>query len=145
MRKIFQHWKIIYLAGSLIFMGWIVHVGGIEFDRINSQYRILIRQLEPEMIRQAAIEELTAACLVKTSSQAVRERDDCHSWPDTVTTAKTDEIRKRRLHAKERGLVKVVLFYAGFSIIFLLGPPIVIYLFLTGAIKIYRSIKFVRN
>lgn len=145
MRKIFRHWKIIYLAGSLIFMAWIIHVGGNEFDRINSQFGMLVRQLEPERIRQAAIEELTAACLKKTHGGADPDRVNCHSWPDTVTAAKAEEIRERRRRAMERGLVKVVLFYTGFSVIFLLGPPIIVYLLLVGAIRIYRTVKFVRN
>ena len=145
MRKIFRYWKIIYLAGSLIFMAWIIHVGDHEFDRINSQYRMLVRQLEPEPIRQAAIEELTAACLRKIHGGADPERVNCHSWPDTVTAAKGEEIRERRLRDKEKGLVKMVLFYTGFSVIFLLGPPIIVYLLLVGAIRIYRTVKFVRN
>ena len=144
-KRIFRHWKIIYLVCSLAYMGWVIHVGDIEFDRINSQYQRLVKQLDTGRIRDAALEELTADCRKETREKAEPEEDDCHSWPDAGVTAKAEEVKERRLRAKERGFIKVVLFYTGFVVIFLLGPPVIIYLLLIGAIKVYRSVKFVRE
>ncbi|MBE9521441.1 MAG: hypothetical protein IME97_09935, partial [Proteobacteria bacterium] len=49
------------------------------------------------------------------------------------------------VRAKERGTIKLVLFYAGFVLIFLLGPPLIIYLLIVGIIKLYKSVKIVKR
>jgi len=144
-KKISRHWRIIYLIGSLVFMGWVIHVAGNEFDMINSQYRQLEAQLDDKLIRQAAIEELRSECLKEAKERPVLKEGTCHSWPDLVVDTKALAIKERRIQAKERGFVKVVLFYFWYVAIFLVGPPLIVYLFLIGAIKIYRSIKFVRG
>jgi hypothetical protein len=74
------------------------------------------------------------------------KEEECSSRPPPqVVEAKENEIEERLLQAKERGTIKVVLFYTGFTLIFLLGPPIFIYLILAGSIRIYKSVKFVRD
>jgi len=144
MKKIFRHWKIIYTICSLVYMGWVIHVGGNEFDRINSQYRTIVKQLEAGRIRAAALEELVAECRRQAKERIALKDEGCYSWSDLAVAAKGKEIEERLLRAKQRGLIKVVLFYAGFAVIFLLGPVIFIYLLLVGAIRIYKSVKFVR-
>jgi hypothetical protein len=126
-------------------MGWMIHAGDIEFDRINSQYRRLEAQLDDDRIREAAVEELLAECLREARERPDLKEGTCRSWPDLVVDTKALAVKERRIRAKDRGLIKVVLFYTGFVVIFLLGPPVVTYLLLVGAIRIYRSIKFVSD
>jgi hypothetical protein len=146
MKKHLGQWKIIYALCCLVYMGWIIHVAGNEFDRINSQYRRIVAQLDEGLIRSAALEELTAECRKKAMKPADPKEEECSSRPPPqVVEAKENEIEERLLQAKERGTIKVVLFYTGFTLIFLLGPPIFIYLILAGSIRIYKSVKFVRD
>lgn len=145
MIKIFRHWKILYLMCSLAYMGWVIHVAGNEFDRINSQYRRIVTQLDADRIRSAALEELMITCRKNAEESAEPEKDDCSSWPPQAVEAKSKEIEERRLKAQDKGIIKMVLFYTGFVLIFLLGPPLFIYLILVGSIRIYKSIKFVRE
>jgi len=144
-KKIFRHWKIFYLIGTLVFMGWVIHAGENEFDRINSQYRNLVARLDDGLIREAAVDELLAECRREVRKRPELKEGTCRSWPDLVVDTKALAIKERRTQAKERGFVKMVLFYFWFAVIFLLGPPLFVYLLLIGAIKIYKSIKFVQE
>jgi len=144
-KKIFRHWRIFYLIVTLVFMGWVIHAGGNEFDRINSQYRSLVARLDDGLIRKAAVDELLAECRREVKERPELKEGTCRSWPDLVVDAKALAIKERRIQAKERGFVKAMLFYFWFVVIFLLGPPLFVYLFLIGAIKIYKSIKFVQE
>lgn len=143
MKKI-RHWRIIYTVCSLVYIGWVIHVGTNEFDRVNSQYRRLVGQLDAGRIRTAALEELNAECRRETKGRLDLEEDACLSWPLTVVEARGKAIKERQIRAKERGTIKLVLFYAGFVIIFLLGPPFFIYLLIVGFLKLYKTIKIVR-
>ena len=143
MKKI-QAWKIIYAICCLVYMGWVINVGNNEFDRINSQYHAIVDQLNEDRIRTAALEELIAKCRKESKVLADREEDACFSWPPTVLEAKGKEIEERLIRARERGTIKVVLFYTGFVLLFLLTPPFLIYLLLIGIIKLKKSIKIVR-
>ena len=142
--KIFRRWKIIYAVCCLVYMGWVINVGTNEFDRINGQYHRLVKQLDAGRIRSKALEELITECRRDSTMQA-RQEDGCSSWPPTVVEAKSKAIEERLIQAKERGTIKLVLFYAGFVFIFLLGPPLFIYLLLVGIIKVYKSVKFVKS
>ena len=144
MKKLFRHWKIIYAVCCFAYMGWMIHVGGNEFDRINSQYRHLNDQLDGERIKAGALEELAAECRRDTKDRQDMPEISCSAWPLPVVQAKSAEIEERRSRARERGFIKLMLFYTGFVSIFLVGPPLFIYLLLVGAIKLYRSIKIVR-
>jgi hypothetical protein len=142
--KIFRYWKVIYVVCSLIYIGWIINVGTNEFDRINSQYRRIVDQLDGGRIRNAALEELITECRRESKGRPGLEEDDCFSWKPTEVEAKERKIEERLVRARKRGTIKMVLFYAGFVFFFLLGPPLFIYLLLVGFIKLYRSIKIVR-
>jgi hypothetical protein len=139
-----QKWRIIYAVCCLVYMGWIIHVGTNEFDRINGQHRRLVDQLEAGRIRDGALEELSAECRRKLGRHSGLGKDACLSWPSQVLEAKAKEIEKRRIRAKERGTIKLVLFYTGFVLFFLLGPPVLIYLLIVGIITLYKNIKIVR-
>jgi hypothetical protein len=137
-------WQIIYAVCCLVYMGWVIDVGTSEFDRINSQYRRLGDRLDPGRLRDEALEELSAECRRESRRHTGQKEDACLSWPSHVVEAKAKEIEKIRTRDKERGTIKLVMFYAGFVVIFLLGPPILIYLLLIGIITLYKNIKIVR-
>lgn len=144
MKKIFRHWKIIYVISCLVYVSWMIHVGGNEFDRINGQYRRLAKQLEPARIRTAALEELVSECR-KDSRQLIGQGEvDCTSWKPAVVKARMQVIAERQLLAKQRGTIKLVLFYTGFVVIFLLAPVILLYLLIAAGILLYKNIKIVR-
>jgi hypothetical protein len=125
-------------------MGWTINVGTNEFDRINGQYRRIIHQLEPGRIKTAAVEELTEECRRVSKWQTGLKVEDCYYWPPSLVEKTEKEIEKRLLRAKERGIIKVVLFYTVFVLIFLLSPPTLIYLLILGIIKLKKTIKIVR-
>ena len=142
--KKFRHWRIIYAVCCLVYVGWMIHVGTNEFDRVNSQYHRLAVQLDAGRIRAAALEELITECGRESAMQGDRREDGCFSWPPAVVEAREKAIENRRIRARERGTIKLVLFYAGFVAIFLLAPPLFIYLLVVGIIKLYSNIKIVR-
>jgi len=144
MKKIFRHWKIIYAVCSFIYMGWVIHAGGNEFDRINSQYRRLVKQLEPGHVKAAALEELAEECRREATNRINLQEDACSEWQPRVIEAKVQKVEERQQRARERGLVKLGLFYMGFVTIFLLAPVILLYLLISGVILLYKNITIVR-
>ena len=144
MRK-FRHWRIIYAVCCLVYIGWTINVGSNEFDRINSQYRRLVDQLDAGRIRGVAVEELITEWCRESTLRLDRQEDGCFSWPPTEVEARGKAIEERLIRAKERGTIKLVLFYTGFVLIFLLGPPLFIYLLIVGIIKLYSNIKIVKR
>ena len=142
--KKFRHWRIIYAVCCLVYMGWIIHVGTNEFDRVNGQYRRLVGQLDADRIRAAALEELIAECRRESAMHLDRQEDGCFSRPPAVLEAREKTVEERRSRARERGIIKLVLFYAGFVLLFLLAPPLFVYLLIVGIIKLYSNIKIVR-
>jgi hypothetical protein len=125
-------------------MGWTINVGTNEFDRINGQYRRIIHQLEPGRIKTAAVKELTEECRRVSKWQTGLKVEDCYYWPPSLVEKTEKEIEKRLLRAKERGIIKLILFYTVFVLIFLLSPPTLIYLLILGIIKLKKTIKIVR-
>lgn len=144
MKKIFRHWKSIYLICCLVYVGWVIHVGESEFNKINRQYRALVNQLEPDRIRTVALEELAAGCRRELGERNILEEDACSTWSPEVVEAKSNKVEERVERAKERGFIKVVLFYTSFVVIFLLIPPLLIYLFIFGIVTLCKNIKIVR-
>ena len=144
MKKLLRYWRIIYAVFCLLYMGWVIHAGDNEFSRINSQYKRLVAQLDGDRIRSVALEELTAECLRQERELLdQKKKDDCSTWAPTVVESKKKQVKERMIQAKERGVIKMILFYMGFVLIFLLAPPILLYLLFFGIIKIFKSVKFV--
>jgi hypothetical protein len=143
MKKL-RKWQVIYLLCSLAYMGWVMHVGTNEFDRVNGQYRRLAAQLDAGRIRTAALEELSSECRRDAKRSSSLQEETCLSWPPRVVEAKAREIEEQRQRARTKGTIKLVLFYGGFAAIFLLGPPLLLYLLLSGIITLYRNIRIVR-
>jgi hypothetical protein len=143
MKKI-RLWKIIYAICCLVYIGWTINVGTNEFDRINSQYRAILDQFDQNRIRTKALEELVDECRKESKMRLEQEEDACLSWPPAVVEARGQEIEERLLRVRDRGRIKLVFFYAGFVLIFLLAPPVLIYLLIIGIIKLKENIKIVR-
>jgi hypothetical protein len=143
MKKIFRHWKIIYLVCCLIFTGWMIHAGHNEFDRINGQYHRLRLLVEPARIKEAAIEDLIADCQKILQQHSGYHEDDCADPKPQDVKAKVNLIKEERNRARQRGLVKLVLFYVGFVTIFLLAPMILVYLFIAAILLLKKHIRFV--
>ena len=144
MKKIFRHWKSIYLVCCLVYVGWVIQVGEIEFKKVNRQYRALVNQLEQDRIRTVALEELAADCRRELRQRNTLEEDTCSTWSPEVVEAKSNKVEERMERAKERGFLKVVLFYTSFVVIFLLIPPLLIFLFIFGIVMLCKNIKIVR-
>lgn len=142
--KITRYWKIIYAICCLVFMGWMIHVGDNEFDRINGQHRRLVEQLDSGRIRTAALEELTAECSREQRPQKDLEKDGCSTWEPAVVEARARSITKRYLQAQKRGTLKLILFYTGFVVIFLIGPPVLLFLLIIAIIQLKKHIQIVR-
>jgi hypothetical protein len=143
MKKIFRHWKIIYLICCLLYTGWMIHAGRNEFDRINGQYRRLKIQLEPARIKQAAFEELLADCRRTLQEHVDYHQEVCSDPAPREVEARANLVAEQREQARQRGLVKLVLFYLGFVVIFLLAPMILVYMIIVGAILLKKHIRFV--
>ncbi len=144
MKKLFRHWKSIYLVCSLVFIGWVILIGVPEFHKVNRQYGLLVNQLEPERIKAVALKELDAECRRESWKRNLPEEPACPSWSSEVVTAKNNSVKERLEQARERGLIKVALFYGTFVVIVLLTPPLFIYLFILGIITLCKNIKIVR-
>lgn len=145
MKKIFRHWKPIYLLCSLLYMGWVLSVGGTEFERINSQYRQLTAALNDGRITAAVVQEMVSECRENFGIDPGNGPDRCTSWPPALVETRAKQVKARLLQAKKRGFAKVVMFYVGFAVLFLLGPPLFFYLVIAGGIRIFKSVKFVRD
>lgn len=145
MKRIFRHWKIVYVICCLVYAGWMIKVGGNEFDRINGQFRQLTARLEPARIREAALAELADECRRALPAGMKQTEAVCSDWAPEAVTAQTAIVEERRTRARQRGAVKLVLFYTGFGLIFLLAPMILVYLLITALILLYKNIKIVRR
>ncbi len=145
MKKIFRHWKSIYLVCCLVYVGWVMHVGQAEFSKVNRQYRVLVSRLEPDLIRTAALEELGAECRRELRQRGILQEDGCAGWSAEVVAAKSTTVADRMEQDRERGLLKVILFYSTFVVIFLLLPPLFLYLFILAIVTLCKNIQLVRR
>ncbi len=143
--KKFRKFQIIYAVCCFVFLGWMINLSSNEFDRINGQYRRVVDQLDEGRIRAGALEELIAECRRRESTlQAGRKEDTCSSWPPQVVEARGQKIEARMIRAKKRAGMKLMLFYTGYVGLFLLAPPVLIYLLIIGVRKVFSIIKFVK-
>jgi hypothetical protein len=142
--KKFRKWRIIYWVCCFVYLGWIINLGTNEYDRINSQYRRIANQLDAGRIRTTALEELGTEWFRKSMVRPGLKEDACFSWPPAMVEAREKKIEERLGKAKKQAAIKLVLFYMIFVILFLLAPPLLIYLLIVGVIRVFSSIKFVK-
>jgi len=143
MKKI-REWQIIYVICCLVYMGWVIHAGTNEFSRINGQYRRIANRLDEERLKTEALQELIAECRRESGSRTGRQEERCLSWTTMEVEARAENLEERLIRERGRGLLKLVLFYAIFVILFLFTPPALIYLLIIGIIKIFVNVKIVR-
>ncbi len=144
MKKLLRHWKSIYLACSLVFVGWVILIGIPEFHKVNRQYRVLVSRLEPVRIRTAALEELDSECRGKSWLRKIPKETACSSWSSDAVEKRIKKVQERRQQDRKRGFIKIILFYVSVVIIILLLPPLFIYLFILGIVMVCKNIKIVR-
>ena len=144
MKKIFRYWKSLYLVCCLVYVGWVLYVGQSEFHKVNRQYQALVNQLQSGRIRTVALDELAAECRRDLWERNILEEDACSTWLPEVVNAKRNTVEERLQQARERGFLKVVLFYTSFVVIFLLIPPLLIYLCIFGIVMLCKNIQIVR-
>ncbi len=144
MKKLLRHWKSIYLACSLVYVGWVILIGIPEFHKINRQYRVLVSRLEPVRIRAVALEELDSECRRKSWQRNIPEETACSSWSPEVVEARIHKVQERLEQDRKRGFIKIALFYVSLVLIVLLFPPLFTYLFILGIVMVCKNIKIVR-
>ena len=142
-------WRIGYGVCCLLYVAWVVHLSPTNFDMVHGEYRRVAARLQPERIEELALKELVEKCR-KESGRSNRNRhtsvdqaaaDPCLSWP-VAALEKRQKVVAERLVDERRGAVrKLVLFYLGFGIFFLILPPVILYLLLSFFIWLYRSIQ----
>ncbi len=142
--KKWRWWQLVYALCSLVYMGWMINVSAFEFDRINSQYRLIAGQLDDDRLREAALAELSRECQRELPARNAGDETECSSWPPAQVEAAKGRLEDRLSRAQTRAAVKLALFYAVFAIFFLLAPPLLIYLLIVGIIKLFLDIKIVR-
>ncbi|MBU0485071.1 MAG: hypothetical protein KKB30_11235 [Proteobacteria bacterium] len=141
--KNYRKWQLVFAVVCLVYIGWMIKVGTPEFHRLSNQYKHLVVQLDSERIRAVALAELAAECR-RELALPLQNQEKCSSWPTPVIEAKKRQIEERLLQAKQRAIMKRVLFYTIFVVFFLLTPPFLIYLLIVVFIMIFRNIKIVR-
>jgi hypothetical protein len=146
-------WRFFYAVCCLVYMGWVSYLGSNDFGRVQREYRRAGDQLEPGRLHAAALEELLAECRMRSEKQpadvdgAVNELQsgDCLSWPPAVVEAREAKIRERLVERQNRAGRKLLLFSLFFGVIFLIIPPVLIYVFVVVIAKFFRSVKIVRE
>jgi len=144
-------------------MGWVGYLGSFDFNRVLREYQRAVDKAEPGRIRSAAVAELVAECRQQSAIQAgasnttekgpksimidkgVPAEQDCLSIPPEKIKARQTEVRERLLDRQKRAGRKLLLFSLFFVGIFLLFPPVIVYVFAVLFVKLFRSVKIVRN
>jgi hypothetical protein len=147
-------WRVGYAVCSLIYMVWVVYLSLNNFDLVHRQYRSAQKQLQPKQIEKIALKELVDRCRKESKridiprtkdGAAIAVTDDpCLSWPESVLTERENAVKERLVAEKSRVVRKLAIFYVSFGLIFLILPPVFLYMLLSFAIWIYKSIKFVK-
>ena len=156
-------WRFLYAVCCLVYMGWVGYQGSFDFNRVLREYRRAADQVEPGRIRTVVLQELMAECRQRTEMQAgarkgtenklpsilieegVPADQDCLSLPPTQVETRGAQIRERLLDRQKRAGRKLMLFSFFFVVIFLIFPPVIIYVFALFLVKLFRSVKIVRN
>ena len=138
----------------LAYVAWVVYLGLKKFDMVHSDYRRAGERLQPERIREIALQELVDQCR-RESKRSDRLRsaadesftaaeDPCLSWPENVLEERQKTVAKRLLGEKNRSGLKLVLFYVFFVVVFLVLPLGMMYGLLSFLIWLRRNLQFVK-
>jgi hypothetical protein len=156
-------WRFFYAVCCLVYMGWVGYLGSFDFNRVLGEYRRAAGEVEPGRIHSAALQELSAECRQRAEMQAGSENAaedelssilieegvsadrDCLSLPPVQVETREAEIREHLLDRQNRAGWKLLLFSLFFGVIFLLFPPVLVYVFAALLVKLFRSVKIVRK
>ena len=133
-------WRVIYVICSLVYMAWVVYLSQFNFGLVHRDYRRADNKLQPETIEAVALQELFDRCIKELG----REESACQSWPAEVVADQQKIVLEMFENERSRMVRKLVLFYIYFGVIFLILPPLILYMTITILIRIYKSIKFVK-
>jgi hypothetical protein len=156
-------WRLFYAVCCLVYMGWVMYLGSFDFNRVLREYRRAVDQVEPGRIHTAALQELGAECRKSSEKRAGAENAfeneqpgilieemvlvdrDCLSLPPAQVEARAADIREHLLDRQKRAGWKLLLFCLFFVVIFLIFPPVIVYVFAVLLVRLFRAVKIVRN
>lgn len=147
-------WRIGYAACSLVYMVWVGYLSLGNFDMVHRQYRLAQKRLQPTQIEEIAFKELVDKCRKESgrvdlsreageTSMTADAADPCLSWPAAVLAERQETVKERLVTERNRIVRKLLMFYVFFGLVFLVLPPVFLYMLLSFFIWIYKSIKFV--
>ena len=149
-----RFWWIAYALCCLVYMVWMVRLGQHDLGMVHSQYQQAGARLQPEHIRKKALQELVDQCRQdarvrggpgSTGNAAIATAEDpCRSWPPAVLERQQHSVQERLAREKSRAQRKLVLFYGAFVIVFLLLPPLILFLPLSAVIWVIKRIRLAR-
>ncbi len=139
-------WRLVYVACSLIYMAWVVQLSFNNFEMVHSHYQRAGERLQPQRIQTIARNELVRQCREETMGADLLRggEDPCLSLPRAVLEERQKEVKERLVSQWGLAWRKLVLFYLSFGIIFLILPPLILYLFLSLFIWFLKNLKFIK-
>lgn len=134
-------------------MVWVVYLSLFNFALVHRDYRRADKLLQPARIKEVARQELVDQCRrelkrfnrlrATPNIVSATAEDTCLSMQADVFEERQKAVTERLEHERSRMVRKLVLFYIYFGIIFLILPPVILYLLLSALIRLFKSIKFV--
>ena len=145
------NWRLGFAVGTLVYVAWVLPLGLHDFEKVHREYRHAAERLRPTQIEVIARQELIEQCKREAMGDEDFRPDGnkaadiaepaCLSWPAAVFEQKRQAVTERLIAERSRAVRKLGLFYFTFVVIFLVLPPLVMYLWLVLLIRIFRSVK----
>ncbi|HIJ78253.1 MAG: hypothetical protein OEY01_02970 [Desulfobulbaceae bacterium] len=147
-RNKMMNWRLGYGVGCLVYLVWVVQLSFNNFGMVHHDYRSAEARLQPQRIEAMALAELVGQCR-KEAGRGGRHRpataqvvaDPCRDWPAPVIAARQKAVAERLAGELSLAVRKLVLFYVSFGVIFLILPPVILYLLLSFFIWLYQGVK----
>ena len=147
-------WRVVYAVCCLLYVAWMVHLSFNNFAMVHRDYRRAGERLQPVQVAKIALRELVDQCHQDTLpgdqlrwatvKGAVADEDACLHWPTTVLVQRQEVVTERLLAQRDLAGRKLVLFYGSFGTVFLILPPVLLYLLLSSIAWIFRNLKVVK-
>lgn len=145
-------WRAIFAAFCLLYTAWVVFLGLGNFAKVHGEYRRVRESQQPTRIERIALQELVGECR-RAEERAGRggandvpiaAEEDCRSFPPPVLEARKKNIAVNLQAEEKRFLRKLVVFYAGFGLFFVVLPLGLLYLLLSFLVWLFKDMKFVK-
>ena len=144
-------WRLGFAVGTLVYVAWVLPLGLHDFEKVHRVYRQAAERLHLAKVEVIARQELIEQCKREAmvgedfrpsgNKAAGIAEPACLSWPAAVLEQKQRAVTERLIAERSRAARKLGLFYFTFVVIFLVLPPLVMYLWLVLLIRIFRSVK----